>query len=99
MYISEDSPMSRSSIASPNSSTLSSQSQRALPFQLERLTIINSFFHSYCAPPVVFSITKKPIEGYMTRLRIERKQYLTSIQRDFDGQVRHIVPLVPLVLS
>ena len=88
----EDPSMSRSSVASLSSSTSSSQSQRSRS-QLKWLIIINSLFHSYFVPPVVFTISKYPIKGFITRLRIDRKQCLTSVQKDFDGQVRHIVSL------
>lgn len=52
------------------------------------MAIIDSLFHNYYVPPVVFAISKDPVDGYETRLCVDGKQRLTSIQKFFDGQVR-----------
>jgi hypothetical protein len=51
------------------------------------MAIIDSLFHNYYVPPVVFAISKDPLDGYETRLCVDGKQRLTSIQKFFDGQV------------
>ena len=55
----------------------------------KQMAIIDSLFHNYYVPPVVFAIAKDPIDGVETRLCVDGKQRLTSIQKFFDGQVRH----------
>jgi len=52
------------------------------------MAIIDSLFHNYYIPPVVFALSKDPVDGYETRLCVDGKQRLTSIQKFFDGQVR-----------
>ena len=52
------------------------------------MAIIDSLFHNYYVPPVVFAIANDPIDGVETRLCVDGKQRLTSIQKFFDGQVR-----------
>jgi hypothetical protein len=52
------------------------------------MAIIDSLFHNYYVPPVVFAISKDPVDGYETRQCVDGKQRLTSIQKFFDGQVR-----------
>ncbi len=54
------------------------------------MAIIDSLFHNYYVPPVVFAISKDPVDGYETRLCVDGKQRLTSIQKFFDGQVRSL---------
>lgn len=56
----------------------------------KQMAIIDSLFHNYYVPPVVFAISKDPVDGYETRLCVDGKQRLTSIQKFFDGQVRLI---------
>jgi hypothetical protein len=53
----------------------------------KQMAIIDSLFHNYYIPPVVFAISKDPLDGYETRLCVDGKQRLTSIQKFFDGQV------------
>ena len=65
----------------------------------KQMAIIDSLFHNYYIPPVVFAISKDPIDGYETRLCVDGKQRLTSIQKFFDGHVRPIVLLIHLALS
>jgi hypothetical protein len=52
------------------------------------MAIIDSLYHNYYIPPVVFAIAKDPVDGVETRLCVDGKQRLTSIQKFFDGQVR-----------
>jgi hypothetical protein len=59
------------------------------------MAIIDSLFHNYYIPPVVFAISKDPLDGYETRLCVDGKQRLTSIQKFFDGQVSSFPPAVP----
>jgi Protein of unknown function DUF262 len=54
----------------------------------KQMAIIDSLFHNYYVPPVVFAISRDPIDGVETRLCVDGKQRLTSIQKFFDGQVR-----------
>jgi hypothetical protein len=56
------------------------------------MAIIDSLFHNYYIPPVVFAISKDPVDGAVTRLCVDGKQRLTSIQKFFDGQVCHAHP-------
>jgi hypothetical protein len=56
------------------------------------MAIIDSLFHNYYIPPVVFAISKDPVDGAVTRLCVDGKQRLTSIQKFFDGQVRRTHP-------
>jgi len=51
------------------------------------MAIIDSIFHNYYIPPVVFAVSRDPIDGYDTRVCVDGKQRLTSIQRFFDGQI------------
>jgi len=51
------------------------------------MAVIDSLFHNYYIPPVVFAISKDPVDGAVTRLCVDGKQRLTSIQKFFDGQV------------
>ncbi|KAI0291383.1 hypothetical protein B0F90DRAFT_1777103 [Multifurca ochricompacta] len=61
--------------------------QRAVVWSSSKqMAIIDSLFHNYYVPPVVFAITKDPIDGVETRLCVDGKQRLTSIQKFFDGQ-------------
>jgi uncharacterized protein DUF262 len=53
----------------------------------KQMAIIDSLFHNYYVPPVVFAISKDPVDGYERRLCVDGKQRLTSIQKFFDGQV------------
>ena len=53
----------------------------------KQMAIVDSLFHNYYVPPVVFAISKDPVDGYETRLCVDGKQRLTSIQKFFDGQV------------
>jgi hypothetical protein len=53
----------------------------------KQMAIIDSLFHNYYIPPVVFAISKDPEDGFETRLCVDGKQRLTSIQKFFDGQV------------
>ena len=61
----------------------------------KQMAIIDSLFHNYYIPPVVFALSKDPVDGAVTRLCVDGKQRLTSIQKFFDGQVRHTPPAVP----
>ncbi len=61
----------------------------------KQMAIIDSLFHNYYIPPVVFAISKDPLDGYETRLCVDGKQRLTSIQKFFDGQVSSL-PLTAL---
>ena len=56
----------------------------------KQMAIIDSLFHNYYVPPVVFAISKQ--DGYETRLCVDGKQRLTSIQKFFDGQVSSLRP-------
>jgi hypothetical protein len=59
------------------------------------MAIIDSLFHNYYIPPVVFAISKDPLDGYETRLCVDGKQRLTSIQKFFDGQVLRPFTVTP----
>ncbi|KAI0262274.1 hypothetical protein BGY98DRAFT_735399 [Russula aff. rugulosa BPL654] len=62
--------------------------QRAVVWSTSKqMAIIDSLFHNYYVPPVVFAISKDPLDGYETRLCVDGKQRLTSIQKFFDGQI------------
>ncbi|KAH9953921.1 hypothetical protein BGW80DRAFT_1191479 [Lactifluus volemus] len=62
--------------------------QRAVVWSsTKQMAIIDSLFHNYYVPPVVFAISRDPIDGVETRLCVDGKQRLTSIQKFFDGQV------------
>ncbi|KAH9015628.1 hypothetical protein EDB85DRAFT_1875653 [Lactarius pseudohatsudake] len=62
--------------------------QRAVVWSSSKqMAIIDSLFHNYYIPPVVFAISKDPVDGAVTRLCVDGKQRLTSIQKFFDGQV------------
>ena len=63
------------------------------------MAIVDSLFHNYYIPPVVFAISRDPVDGFETRLCVDGKQRLTSIQKFFDGHVRHFILLMPLALS
>ncbi|KAI0050520.1 hypothetical protein FA95DRAFT_1555647 [Auriscalpium vulgare] len=55
--------------------------------------LINSLFHKYYIPPVVFAVTVD--DGEEVRLCVDGKQRLTSIQKFIDGIVRHIADKDP----
>lgn len=50
--------------------------------------IIQSLFHHYYVPPIVFSIYEDPDTDTVIRKCVDGKQRLTSIQKFMDGQVR-----------
>ncbi|KAF8274630.1 hypothetical protein EI94DRAFT_1712759 [Lactarius quietus] len=67
--------------------------QRAVVWsQSKQMAIIDSLFHNYYIPPVVFAISKDPVDGAVTRLCVDGKQRLTSIQKFFDGQIAYRCP-------
>ncbi|KAF8493941.1 hypothetical protein F5888DRAFT_699674 [Russula emetica] len=67
--------------------------QRAVVWSTaKQMAIIDSLFHNYYVPPVVFAISKDPLDGYETRLCVDGKQRLTSIQKFFDGQIGYRCP-------
>jgi hypothetical protein len=68
--------------------TCTSPSAAVVWSSAKQVAIIDSLFHNYYVPPVVFAICKDPVDGYETRLCVDGKQRLTSIQKFFDGQVR-----------
>ena len=53
------------------------------------MEIIDSLFHNFYVPPVIFALVKDE-DGEDTRVCVDGKQRLTSIQKFFDGQVRNI---------
>ena len=63
------------------------------------MAIIDSLYHNYYIPPVVFAIAKDPVDGVETRLCVDGKQRLTSIQKFFDGQVRRFLILHETILN
>ena len=65
----------------------------------KQMAIIDSLFHNYYVPPVVFAISKDPVDGYETRLCVDGKQRLTSIQKFFDGQVCLVINRVAQYLT
>ena len=65
----------------------------------KQMAIIDSLFHNYYVPPVVFAISKDPVDGYETRLCVDGKQRLTSIQKFFDGQVCLVIYRVAQYLT
>ncbi|KAH9954900.1 hypothetical protein BC827DRAFT_920238 [Russula dissimulans] len=67
--------------------------QRAVVWSsAKQMAIIDSLFHNYYVPPVVFAIAKDPVDGVETRLCVDGKQRLTSIQKFFDGQIAYRCP-------
>ncbi|KAN0138752.1 hypothetical protein V8E53_003140 [Lactarius tabidus] len=67
--------------------------QRAVVWSSSKqMAIIDSLFHNYYIPPVVFAISKDPVDGAVTRLCVDGKQRLTSIQKFFDGQIAYRCP-------
>ncbi|KAH9971647.1 hypothetical protein BJV74DRAFT_865669 [Russula compacta] len=67
--------------------------QRAVVWSsTKQMAIIDSLFHNYYIPPVVFAIVNDPIDGVETRLCVDGKQRLTSIQKFFDGQIAYRCP-------
>jgi len=58
----------------------------------KQMAIIDSLFHNYYIPPVVFALSKDPVDGAVTRLCVDGKQRLTSIQKFFDGQISYRCP-------
>ncbi|KAI0246291.1 hypothetical protein BJV78DRAFT_173348 [Lactifluus subvellereus] len=67
--------------------------QRAVVWSsTKQMAIIDSLYHNYYVPPVVFAIAKDPIDGVETRLCVDGKQRLTSIQKFFDGQIAYRCP-------
>ncbi|KAH9962556.1 hypothetical protein BGW80DRAFT_864202 [Lactifluus volemus] len=67
--------------------------QRAVVWSsTKQMAIIDSLFHNYYVPPVVFAISRDPIDGVETRLCVDGKQRLTSIQKFFDGQIAYRCP-------
>ena len=55
------------------------------------MEIIDSLFHNFYVPPVIFALVKDE-DGEDTRVCVDGKQRLTSIQKFFDGQVRLVDP-------
>lgn len=55
------------------------------------MEIIDSLFHNFYVPPVIFALVKDD-DGEDTRVCVDGKQRLTSIQKFFDGQVRLVDP-------
>ncbi|EIM82659.1 uncharacterized protein STEHIDRAFT_102019 [Stereum hirsutum FP-91666 SS1] len=54
--------------------------------------IIQSLFHHYYIPPVVFSIYEDPDTGIVIRKCVDGKQRLTSVQKFMDGQIPYKHP-------
>ena len=55
------------------------------------MEIIDSVFHNFYIPPVVFSVVQDEVPGEDIRMCVDGKQRLTSIQRFMDGHVRALV--------
>ncbi|KAI0290352.1 hypothetical protein BC826DRAFT_1106481 [Russula brevipes] len=67
--------------------------QRAVVWSTSKqMAIIDSLFHNYYVPPVVFAIARDPVDGAETRQCVDGKQRLTSIQKFFDGQIAYRCP-------
>ncbi|KAI0261166.1 hypothetical protein BC834DRAFT_972944 [Gloeopeniophorella convolvens] len=58
----------------------------------KQMAVIDSLLHNYYIPPVVFAIVHDPDDGAETRLCVDGKQRLTSIQKFFDGQISYRCP-------
>lgn len=54
----------------------------------KQIGLIDSIFRNFYIPPLVFAVTKDD-EGNETRVCVDGKQRLTSIQKFFDGQIPH----------
>jgi hypothetical protein len=52
------------------------------------MAIIDSLFHNYYVPPVIFAIAKDPIDGVETRLCVDGKQRLRGIQNRVVQDIR-----------
>ncbi|KAI0064940.1 hypothetical protein BV25DRAFT_209730 [Artomyces pyxidatus] len=53
----------------------------------KQMAIIDSLYHNYWVPPVVFAVMYDEEAGEESRLCVDGKQRLTSIQKFFDGQI------------
>ncbi|KAJ7754231.1 hypothetical protein DFH07DRAFT_868609 [Mycena maculata] len=59
------------------------------PYQRDQALLIDSLFRNFWIPPVVFAVTMDE-DGVPTRVCVDGKQRLTSIQRFMDGQLPYI---------
>ncbi|THH18787.1 hypothetical protein EW146_g2255 [Bondarzewia mesenterica] len=57
----------------------------------KQMEIIDSILHNYYVPPVIFTV-RKDEDGEETRVCVDGKQRLTSIQKFFDGQIGYRDP-------
>lgn len=57
----------------------------------KQMEIIDSLFHNFYVPPVIFALVKDD-DGEDTRVCVDGKQRLTSIQKFFDGQIAYRDP-------
>ncbi|PPQ95752.1 hypothetical protein CVT26_015878 [Gymnopilus dilepis] len=55
----------------------------------KKISLIDSVFRNFYIPPVIFAVHKDS-EGNETRVCVDGKQRLTSIQRFMDGSIPHI---------
>jgi hypothetical protein len=62
----------------------------------EQMLIIDSLFHNFYIPPIVFAVVKDE-DGHEMRVCVDGKQRLTSIVRFLIGAVRLQLPYGPNV--
>lgn len=61
--------------------------------ETKQTQLINSVFHNFYIPPVIFAVHKDD-EGEDVRVCVDGKQRLTSIQKFFDGQVSSLTSTI-----
>ncbi|RDB19010.1 hypothetical protein Hypma_014369 [Hypsizygus marmoreus] len=76
-----------------NDINLEAEYQRAVVWpETKQIGIIDSVFRNFYIPPVIFAVNSSD-DGSETRICIDGKQRLTSIQRFMDGFIPHKDPL------
>ncbi|TFY76700.1 hypothetical protein EWM64_g7312 [Hericium alpestre] len=57
----------------------------------KQMEIVDSIYHNFYVPPVIFAVVEDE-DGEETRICVDGKQRLTSIQKFFDGQIGYRDP-------
>lgn len=60
----------------------------------KQVKLLDSIYRNFYVPPIVFAVSRDR-NGELTRMCVDGKQRLTSIQKFMDGQVRIFFHLVP----